>query len=258
MSIIRTADGLGQSWRLGLPSWKYCLAMVMLLIFSSTLIGKDYSFKVRHQHVKGNCAGDLIVNESGIQYQTANAKDGRHWTFDDIQEIQFINQRQLNVLTYEDSRRRIGGDRTFKFEFQDSTIPADLAAFITAHFSKPVSNRLTPTNQAGRFEILVKHLHRLGGCPGKLVFRDDGITFVSDKPGESRQWRYSDVQSIASSGPYELRLGTYEHGPAQYGDTKEFRFQLKEKLDAAAYQFAWLRINDLSLGWKAASGPGVR
>jgi hypothetical protein len=230
----------------------------MLLSVSSNLIGKDYSYKVRHQHVKGSCAGDLIVNESGIQYQTAHAKDERHWTFDNIQEIQFINEQQLNVLTYEDSRPRIGGDRIFKFEFQGSAIPADLAAFIMAHFSKPVSDRLTPTAQAGRFEIPVKHLHRVGGCPGKLVFRDDGITFVSDKPGESRQWRYSDLQSIASSGPYELRLGTYEHGPAQYGDTKEFRFQLKGQLDAAAYRFAWLHINDLSLGWKAASGPGVR
>ncbi len=33
-------------------------------------------------------------------------------------------------------------------------------------------------------------------------------------------WRYSDLQSVGTSGPYDLRMGTYEQGPLQYGDTK--------------------------------------
>ncbi len=231
------------------------LVVVLLFMTSSALYGKDYSFKVRHHHLKGSCKGDLIINESGIRYQTSLTKDQRQWSFDDIQEIQFISDRDLNLVTYEDSRQRLGGDRIFKFELQDNTIPKDLVAFLNLKFPKPISYRLKVQDQGARYEFPVKHLHRIGGCQGKLVIAEDGISYLSSKTGESRHWRYSDLQSIGSSGLYELRLGTYEHGPLQYGDTKEFRFQLKTKLDDAAYRFAWSYINDLTSWKNPSSGP---
>lgn len=232
----------------------FFLLAALLPLLTSMTFGKDYLFKVKHHHVKGSCRGDLVFTDTGIRYQTTHTKDQREWAFEDIRQIQFVSEKQINLLSYEDSRQRLGGDKIFKFNLLDETVPADLVASINARYANPISNRLALTTESSRFEISVKHLHRASGCQGKLIIADEGISFVSSKSGESRHWRYSDLQSIGSAGRYELRLGTYEHGPLQYGDTKEFRFLLKRELDENTYRFAWIRINKLPLWRPPAHG----
>lgn len=227
-----------------------------LLLLPSTALAEEYSFKVSHHHVKGRCIGNLIVNDNSIRYQTDYAKDQRLWSFDDLQEIQFVNDHELNLVTYEDSRQRFGGDRLFKFKLLDQKLPEDLSAFVSLHYSKPISNRLGTAPATARFEIPVKHLHRTGGCQGQLIILEKGIAYMSRSAKDSRFWRYSDLQSIGTSGPYELRLGTFEHGPLQYGDTKQFQFRLKERLDEKAYRFAWEHINNVP-AWNVEAKSAV-
>lgn len=221
-----------------------CMA-IYLVMLSSISLAEAHVLKVKHSHVKGSCTGELTIDDNGIRYQTPHTRDQRQWTFTDIQEVQFISEHKMNIITYEDSRQRLGGDKIFKFELPGDTIPASVIQLVESKFEKPVSNRLSVENLTGRFEVAVKHLHRVSGCQGKLIFAEDGISFRSEKAGESRQWRYSDLQSIGSSGRFDLRLGTFEHGPLQYGDTKEFRFRLKAPLDKDAYRFAWGQINQV-------------
>ncbi|MFI5176664.1 MAG: hypothetical protein ACHQKY_17530 [Terriglobia bacterium] len=221
------------------------LLTFFLLAADSVSFGEEFTLRAKHDHLKGSCSGELTVSDNGIRYQTTHLQDQRQWAFADIQEVQIISEKKLNVISYEDSRKRLGGDKIFKFELQGETLPSNLIALVESKFAKPISNRLAAENLKGQFEIPVKHLHRVGGCQGKLIITEIGISFVSEKPGESRQWRYSDLQTVASTERYELRLGTYEHGPLQYADTKEFRFQLKEPLSEVAYRSLWARINQL-------------
>ncbi|MGB7624599.1 MAG: hypothetical protein WBN92_19805 [Terriglobia bacterium] len=234
------------------------LLTCFLLAADSVSFGEEFTLRAKHDHLKGSCSGELTVSEKGIRYQTAHVQDQRQWTFADIQEVQIISEKKLNVISYEDSRKRLGGDKIFKFELQGETLPPNLIALVESNFVKPISNRLAAENLKGQFEIPVKHLHRVGGCQGKLIITDNGISFVSERPGESRQWRYSDLQTVASTERYELRLGTYERGPLQYGDTKEFRFQLKEPLSEVAYRFLWARINQLPQWRPEVSGKFER
>jgi hypothetical protein len=232
-------------------SWLALTLMVGFWILVPTAVSaQQYTLKVKHLHGRGSCSGELTLGENGFRYQTVHVRDQRQWSFTEIQEVQFLSERRINLITYEDSRQRLGGDKIFKFELQGATIPEGLVHFVESKFEKPVSNRLTAGDDTSRFEIPVKHLHRVGGCQGKLTLTENGIVFRSEKAGESRQWRYSDLQSLASSGRYELRLGTLEHGPLQYGDTKEFRFRLKTPLDEGAYRFAWGKVNQLP-SWRA-------
>jgi len=230
------------------------LLTFLLLALGSASFGEEFMLKAKHDHLKGSCTGELTISESGIRYQTSHVQDQRQWAFTDIQEVQIISEKKLNVISYEDSWKRLGGDKIFKFELQGETLPPILIALVESKFAKPISNRLAAQNLKGQFEIPAKHLHRVSGCQGKLVITENGVSFVSGKPGESRQWRYSDLQAVASSDRYELRLGTYERGPLQYGDTKEFRFRLKEPLSEAAYRFVWARINQLPQWRSEVSG----
>ncbi|MBZ5538431.1 MAG: hypothetical protein LAO31_21000 [Acidobacteriia bacterium] len=226
------------------------LSSIFLIMFNSISPAEAHVLKVKHEHVKGGCTGELTIDDNGIRYQTLHTRDQRQWTFTDIQEVQFISEHKINIIAYEDSRQRLGGDKIFKFELLGEVIPVSVIQLVESKFEKPISNRFSAGNLPGKFELAVKHLHRVSGCQGKLIFTEDGISFRSEKAGESRTWRYSDLQSIASSGRFELRLGTFEHGPLQYGDSKEFRFRLKNPLDEAAYRFAWGQINQLPL-WRA-------
>jgi hypothetical protein len=71
-----------------------------------------------------------------------------------------------------------------------------------------------------------------GGPQGTLVFGEERIVFRAGK--HSRTWRFSDVESISMSGPFDFTVATYA-GP--------FRFQLKQPLSEAAYDGLWKRLH---------------
>ncbi len=37
------------------------------------------------------------------------------------------------------------------------------------------------------------------------------LSYKSAKQGESRTWRYKDIDSISTSGPFQLTVTTFEH-----------------------------------------------
>ncbi|MDD5544580.1 MAG: hypothetical protein PHX83_15545 [Acidobacteriia bacterium] len=218
-------------------------ALLSLSLCTQSINAESYTLTVKHLHVHGSSRGHLYIDDRGIRYETFRAPEQLKWTFKDLQEIQFLSEKRLALVSYLDSRWRLGGDRIYKFELTDGTIPQGLVRLVESHFPKPVSNRLAPPVSQTRYEIPAKHLHRTGGCQGNLVIAENGITFISSQANDSRFWRYDDLEGIGTSGPYDLRLGAYEHGPFQYGGIKQFRFQLKTKLREEAYRFIWQHLN---------------
>lgn len=83
------------------------------------------------------------------------------------------------------------------------------------------------------FAIPVKHLKSIVGSQGTLEFGADSIEYATEAPGESRTWRYSDIDSISSSGQFQLTITTIEKG---------FNFELKEALSESRYNQIWLDI----------------
>jgi hypothetical protein len=60
------------------------------------------------------------------------------------------------------------------------------------------------------------------------------VVFRADPAGESRTWRIADIESVTSSGPFDLTLTTRE---------KEFQFDLKRVLPEARYQELGRKVN---------------
>jgi len=85
------------------------------------------------------------------------------------------------------------------------------------------------------------------------------IVYKSAKKGETRTWRYEDIDNISSSGPFSLTITTFERAKLDYGSRRQFNFQLKQRLEEARYNDLWGRSNQskgpqiLSSYWQAGS-----
>jgi len=204
---------------------------------------------VRHDHAWGSCSGTLTLDEYGVRYETKHTKDARSWAYGDVQQFQVEEGRHLKILTYEDRKWRLGADKAFEFEWQENqATPEEVYQFIQARVPRPIAAWLLVSHLGeARFEFPVKHLGIWKGTEGRLVFTDRWVVLQAGEKDEeksgNRTWRYDDLESISSSGPYELTLTTYEQQKFHYASRSVYRFQLKEPLRAGTYDALWRFVN---------------
>lgn len=215
---------------------------------------------VRHDHSWGSCAGTLTLDDHGVRYETAHSKDVRQWTYDEVQQFQVEENRRLNVLTYEDRKWRFGADRVFVFDWQESRpTPEEVYRFLETRVRRPIAAWLSLADPGDvRFAFPVKHLGIVNGTQGRLLFTDDRVFLMADQTDENqgnRTWRYLDLESISSSGQYDLTLTTYERQRFHYASRRVYRFQLREPLPSETYNALW-RFVTTKLPGGARGSPG--
>ena len=71
----------------------------------------------------------------------------------------------------------------------------------------------------------------------------DRVVFRTAAPGRSRTWRLRDIDTVSSSGPFDLTLTTFERAGANYAARKDFHFQLKRPLAETEYNGLWRKVN---------------
>ena len=193
---------------------------------------------MRHDHDPwGSCRGTVEVDEKGIRFQSEEKEHSRDWSWNDIQSVDRYSPRRFSVLTYHDQKWLLGQDRAFDF-----TVPEGESGFTEALFEEVRSNLPGPLVDRQvraletEYEVPVKHLHTFGGCEGELLFGRDLVVFHSEDPDHSRSWRRDrEVQTVWSSGPYDLELDVYERQAGDLQRTRRFRFQLKEPINRSFY-----------------------
>ena len=207
-------------------------------------LAQALDFPARHEHLRKYCAGTLSITEQGVSYREEEKKGNKHphawtWGWDEIQQLELAPDR-VRVLTYQDSRWKLGAGREYVFRGKgfDSAY---------AMLSRRLDQRFVAELDAGDADALwqlpVKHLTRFGGSEGTLIVGRDRIVFKSARRDDSRTWRYQDIESISTSGPFQLTLTTFERARAHYGDRKDFNFQLRQPLEEARYNDLWRRLN---------------
>ena len=202
-------------------------------------------------HIKkaGNM-GRLTVSLDTLAFEETG-EDGKkpkhpqvwHWAYQDIQQLK-ISPRSLTVLTYKDNKWKLGADRQYEFDLvQDKTFVGAyelLKNRLDQRFVAEISDKVSQP----LWEIPAKHLLRFGGDEGVLQVGAHAIVYKSEKEGESRTWRYEDIDNISSSGPFQLTVTTFERAKTDYGDRKGFQFELKQRLDDGRYNDLWLQLNE--------------
>jgi hypothetical protein len=229
--------------------------LISLALLVPGAFAQDLRYDVWHGHPrpphikKAGNMGTLIIADAGVSFEETykNGTQPKHphawrWDYEDIQQLK-IDSKSLTVLTYKDNKWKLGADREYHFDlvadrtFEDayqllkSRLDQRLVVAIPGHLSNIL------------WEVPVKHLRRFGGDEGVLQVGTDMIVYKSADKAESRTWRYDDIENIASSGPFDLTITTFERAKTHYGNLKGFNFELKRRLEEARYNELWLRLN---------------
>ena len=208
---------------------------VMLACFA---VVSAAQFTVRHEHWQDHCVGILTVDEKGVAF-AGPKKHKWTWTYDDIQELK-ISPDGVYVLTYSDNRLLLGADRGYNFT---GKIPVeDVRGLVQPRLDRRFVAAFSGTEETALWSVPVKHQLRVVGSEGTLNLYPDRIVYATAAKDDSRTWRYSDIDSITSSGPFQLTITTFERALSHYGDRKGFNFQLKEPITEARYNELWMEI----------------
>ena len=229
---------------------KRVIAFVGGLLLSTAAFGQTFQYQVR----KGGglwtvpMKGILTINQTGVSFhetseggQAPKHPEAWRWNYRDIQQLK-ISAKSLSVLTYKDSKWKLGADREYEFDLVSKTTFEKSYAFLNTRLDQRLVAEFA-VHPRVLWELPVKHLRRFGGDEGVLQVGTDAIVYSSHDEDASRTWRFRDIDNISSSGPFQLTITTFEKAKLDYGSRKQFNFQLKQRLEEARYEDLWLRLN---------------
>jgi hypothetical protein len=187
----------------------------MTALSAAAALPAEIRFEARYKKHPGT----MTVDEQAIAFQGVK-KDSWRWSYPDIDELK-LGEHSV----------RVTAGRTYEFR-------GDVPAAVYALWKDRLDQRFV----AELADHGVQPDWRTS-ADGVLEFGRDRIVFASDRPDDSRTWRISDIENISSSGPFDLTIVTFERARLDYGDRKQFTFQLKEALSEDRYNELWLKIN---------------
>ena len=199
-------------------------------------LSADVTLPVRHDHLRGAGAGRLTATAEALEFSEDTGKKDHSWRlkWDDIQQL-WIGAREVRVLTYADSRWRLGADREHTLEAAQGATFEPLTGFARERVDRRVVTAMPADVQQPLWEVPVKLKKGFGGSEGVLAIGTAAIVYRSDEEDESRSWQMSEVDNIGSSGPFDFTITTFEG--------RSYNFQLKRPLDDHQYQALWRRLN---------------
>jgi hypothetical protein len=177
----------------------------------------------RLRHGLGSTRGTLSANERGIEFQAAKGAPQR-WPYLEIKTLD-LGPRRLELTSYENRGWHRPGDQRYRFELS-APLPAEVAAELARQVGKPVRNRLPVAQAASLARLPARHRTRTGGSNGVLRFTAQGIDYLASESGDSRAWRWSDLETVSNPDAYHLRI---------FGYCDTYSFELKEPMPSELF-----------------------
>lgn len=170
--------------------------------------------------------GTLFIDDKGVEFQS---RDGRKqtWAIFDIQSF-VISPHQLVLESYINRSWHRPGVQRYRFDLTEK-VPASVAATLASVVTRPSQNAVPDPESTEIASIRVHHRTLTGGTNGVLRFRNEGIDYVATSAGDSRSWRWEDLQTLSIPDPYHLLI---------FGYRDTYTFDLKESLSRAVFNRA--------------------
>ena len=195
------------------------------IILMGAAMASAAQFPMRHEHFHEHCDGVLTVDEKGVSF-AGPKKHSWSWPYQDIKQLT-LSAASVSVLTYKDKR----------LEFTGKVPAQELYALLKDRLDQRFIAGLGEDASLPAWTFPVKHR---GGAEGTLTFGADAVVYSTSAKAESRTWRYSDIDHISSSGPFQLTVTTFER--ERVVDRRSFNFDLKERMPEATYNEIWMQI----------------
>ena len=200
---------------------------------------------VRKKALWPDAEGTLVIGDKAVEFRRGE-DESKSWSYEEIQSLDRISTTEIEILTYEDVAWRLGQDRSYRFALVSGEIDDALFESMAAKIGRPVTDRIVEAEPVEAPRLPVKHLKPFGGSEGELTFGDTAIYYATDAPKQSREWRLDrDIESVWAAHRYQLELHVFEAGRRDFGDTRVYRFQLKEPLNPDLYRRLKLKLYDL-------------
>ena len=153
----------------------------------------------------GIVKGKFSINANGIEFLGAN-QSTEQWAFQDIQTFRLTPHR-LDIKTYRNRKRHMPGVEECRFDLGDA-VPPSIEDELAREVQRPSQNNV-PFSASQGDAIPVHHRRLSGGTNGVLQFRDGGIDYVTSTAGDSRSWRWADLQTLSNPDPWHLLVFGY-------------------------------------------------
>jgi hypothetical protein len=212
----------------------------------SAAFAQPFTYQVRHQHLRGGVTGMLRIDAESIAFteQSKNGKKSREWAYADIQQLS-LSGSELRILTYEDQKWQLGRDRDYVFDRLPEGMSQQVYELLTRSLDQRFIAELADPDVHALWQAGAKLRHGLSGSQGDLLIGDDRIVYQAKAAGESRTWRFADIDNIATAGPFDLAITTLERSDWRHASPTEFRFELKQALSEDRYNELWRRLQRL-------------
>src|SRR5215467_2505406 len=83
------------------------------LILVGMLWASAAEFPVRHEHFHGSCQGVMTVDGAGVRFMGEKGH-AWFWRYEELQQLR-LEPEKIHILSYKDSKLRMGADREFEF-----------------------------------------------------------------------------------------------------------------------------------------------
>ncbi len=194
---------------------------------------QEFRYQARHDHLRKSGAGTLVIGAEGLSFTEDKGDHRWTWKWQDVQRLD-LAPRTLRVVTYRDSKWKLGADREYRFDLDPAHTFIEAYQFLKGRLDQRLVADVADPEATDGWSLPVKHLRRFGGTLGVLEVGAGRVVFKAEGKGESRTWRFGDIVNITRSGPFELTLTSPE---------KTFNFQLREPLSEARYNELWREVN---------------
>jgi len=215
----------------------------LLIVGAAATFAQPFTYQVRHQHLHGGASGTLRISAESIVFteQSNRGKHSREWVYADLQQLS-VSAGELRILTYEDRKWQLGSDRDFVFDRLPEGMPQQVYPLFARNLDQRFIAELADADANVLWRAGAKLRHGLGGSQGQLLISEGGIVYETKAPGQSRTWRFQDIDNIATAGPFDLAITTLERTDWRHAGPTEFRFELKQGLAEDRYNELWRRI----------------
>ena len=231
------------------------IGLLVALLVIAPAGAAELSYKVRHHRALKDHAGVLTIGDKGVGYRQVIPEGKRkknprkapklenvQFDYQDIQELRLAPDK-LVLVTYQDRKWLLGIDKEFEFFLPKGKSFEAAYTMLKDKLDRRFVAEIADSQPYALWELPVKLLGTIKGSEGTLQVGPDRIVFRTDRPRQSRTWRYQDIENISTNDRYQLTLTTYERAKTHYGSRKGFNFQLKQPLDEKRFEMLWRRLN---------------